>query len=50
MICYRQEDKKTKLFPIHYSITYNLSRHKRYLVEGLTLTRREFEKMYIYDK
>ena len=44
MTCHRKSDPlKT---PIHYSITYNLSRHKRYLVEGLTLTRREFEKMY----
>ena len=49
MTCHRISDT-FKLFPIHYSITYNLAKHKRYLVEGLTLTWREFEKMYVDNK
>jgi hypothetical protein len=47
MTCHRKSDPLT---PIHYTITYNLARHKRYLVEGLTLTRREFEKLYDDNK
>ena len=42
MTATRKADK-TK---VNVVIAYNLYRHKRYLVDGMSLTRKEFNKLY----